>query len=224
MVVMGRKNTGKAEQQIRVAVIAWMAARRGADVRVIHELALGRRRIDLAFVYESDVVGVEIKGPRDSIGDGRLAEQMREYGFYLPEIWLAVHPKWRDHRDVIYHSNLLTVFPDGVVADKTVGRGPLRDELCCSRLIERLWDGEARAIAGRLGLLQVQMVESMPGHKVRAVLARLLSGQEIMREVCRELRSRPLTGLGSDQAHARGREKPPAAMPPQYRPKAGEGR
>ncbi len=221
---MDRKNTGAAEQAMRVALIEWMAARKGDDVRVIHELALGNRRVDLAFVYPDDIVGVEIKGPRDSIGDGRLALQMEMYNFYLPEVWLAVHPKWRDHDAVRLHSNLLVVFPDGAVVEKRVGNDPLRDELCCSRLIERLWDGEARAIVGRLGLVQIQMLEKMRSHKVRAILARLCTGQEIMREVCRELRTRPLTGMGSDQAHARAPTKPPDAMPPQYRPKAGGGR
>jgi hypothetical protein len=208
-----RRNTGKAEQAMRVALIAWMAERRGTDVRVIHELALGNRRVDLAFVYASDIVGIEIKGPRDSIGDGRLDLQMREYNFYLPEVWLAVHPKWRDHPAVIYHSNLLVVFPDGTIINKRIDQEPDRDELCCSRLIERLWDGEARAIARRLGLIQPQLLEVWPGSKVRAVLARLLCGQEIMRECCRELRARPLTGIGSDPAHERGRPGPAPAFP-----------
>lgn len=212
-----RRNTGEIEQVMRVAMIARMAQLRGADVRVIHELALGNRRIDLAFVYPSDIVGVEIKGPLDSIGDGRLDLQMREYNFYLPEVHLLVHEQWRDHRAVIHHPNLLVFHPDGEITCR-VDRKPDRDELCCSRLIERLWDGEARAIVERLGLMQVQRLQMKKSWEVRAVLARLLSGQEIMREVCRELRSRPLTGLGSDDPHERAKRKAPGAMPPQYRP------
>jgi hypothetical protein len=75
-----RANTSIEEQEIRIAVEAWGRKRFG-DVRVIHELALGDRRIDMVFVCRDDIVGVEIKGPKDSLSDGRLGEQLREFNF-----------------------------------------------------------------------------------------------------------------------------------------------
>lgn len=190
-----RANTGAAEQEMRAIITAWGRKKYG-DVRVIHELQLGRRRIDMALVAESDIIGFEIKGPRDSLGDGRLDLQMAEYNFYLPEVWLAVHPKWRDHKAVIHFPNLMVIDGDNVIV--RLGRDPHRDEMCCSRLIERLWDGEARRIAIRRGLVQEQLADKFPGAKIRKILARMLTGHEIMQDVCRELRARPLTGLGSD--------------------------
>ena len=37
-----------------------------------------------------------------------------------------------------------------------------------------------------------------PVWKVKRMLARMLSGHEIVKQVCIELRARPLVGLGSD--------------------------
>lgn len=216
-----RRNTGKQEQEMRAAALLFMAERRGIDVRVIHELVLGRRRIDLALIYAADIVGIEIKGPLDSLSGGRLDEQMHEYNFYLPEVWLAVVPKWLDHKHVKWARNLI-VLVDGKfqlhgTPIKKKPWEPWRDEMCCSRVLERLWDGEARAVARRLGLVQTQLLDMMPGEKVKRILARLLTGHEIMREVCTELRSRPLTGIGSDDAHGRAATRPPDAMPAKYR-------
>ena len=135
-----RSNTSLEEQEIRVAVEAWGRARFG-DVRIIHELALGERRIDMVFVGLADIVGVEIKGPRDSLSDGRLPEQLREFNFYLPEVWLAVAPRWLKHRDVKRRQNLLLPTEQGieVVNDRKDGKfRPERDEFFCSRLIELL--------------------------------------------------------------------------------------
>lgn len=215
---MTRRNTSSEEQAIRVAVVAWMEKRR-PGARVIHELALGERRVDLAFVFEADIVGVEIKGPKDSLSDGRLALQMREFGFYLPEVWLAMDRRWWEHDKVMGFPNLLIFDGGSVVRGRDLEGDPMRDELCCSRILERLWTSEARAIALRLGLVQPQLADRMGHGKVLAILARLLSGQEIMREVCRELRSRPLTGAGSDPAHERAPAKHPPAMPVQHRGK-----
>lgn len=173
--------------------------KRYGDVRCIHELELGRRRIDMVMVAQSDIVGFEIKGPRDRIDD-RLAGQLYEYALYLPEVWLVVAEKWRDHPKVMYKPNLLVVLKDGTIVDKRIGKPADRDEMCCSRLLERLWNGEAIRIALRLGLIQPQLASKMPGQKVKNILARLLTGHEIMKQVCIELRARSLTGIGSDPA------------------------
>jgi hypothetical protein len=197
-----RANTSIEEQEIRAAVETWGRARFG-DVRIIHELALGDRRIDMVFVGHADIVGVEIKGPRDSLSDGRLPEQLREFNFYLPEVWLAVAPRWLKHRDVKRRQNLLLPTEEGieVVKDKRDGKfRPERDEFFCSRLIELLWVEEAARIAQRADVIPGVTLTREPVWKVKRLLARMLSGHEIVKQVCIELRARPLVGRGSDRA------------------------
>ena len=197
-----RANTSIEEQDIRAAVEIWGRKRYG-DVRVIHELALGERRIDMVFVGRDDIVGVEIKGPRDSLSDGRLAGQLREFSFYLPEVWLAVAPQWRKHADVRGRRNVLLPTEDGIViaGEKTDGKfRPERDEFFCSRLIELLWVEEAARIAQRTDVIPGVTLTREPTWKVKRLLARMLSGHEIVKQVCIELRARPLVGRGSDRA------------------------
>ena len=196
-----RANTSVEEQEIRAAVEVWGRKRFG-DVRVIHELALGERRIDMVFVGKDDVIGVEIKGPRDSLSDGRLSEQLREFNFYLPEVWLAVAPRWRKHADVRRRRNLLLQAEGGIEIVKDKGDGkfrPERDEFFCSRLIELLWVDEAARIAQRTDVIPGVTLTREPTWKVKRMLARMLSGHEIVKQVCLELRARPLVGLGSDR-------------------------
>jgi hypothetical protein len=197
-----RANTSTEEQEIRAAVEVWGRKRFG-DVRVIHEFALGERRIDMVLVCRDDIVGVEIKGPRDSLSDGRLAHQLREFNFYLPEVWLAIAPRWRKHADVRRRRNLLLPAEDGLAIVKDKGDGkfrPERDEFFCSRLIELLWVDEAARIAQRTDVIPGVTLTREPTWKVKRMLARMLSGHEIVKQVCIELRARPLVGLGSDRA------------------------
>ncbi len=197
-----RANTSLEEQEIRVAVEAWGRGRFG-DVRVIHELALGDRRIDMVFVGKDDIIGVEIKGPKDSLSDGRLSGQLREFNFYLPEVWLAVAPRWQKHRDVKRRRNLLFPTENGIkiAKDKSDGKfRPERDEFFCSRLLELLWVDEAARIAQRTDVIPGVTLTREPVWKVKRLLARMLSGHEIVKQVCTELRARPLVGLGSDRA------------------------
>lgn len=197
-----RANTSIEEQEIRAAVEVWGRKRFG-DVRVIHEFALGERRIDMVLVGRDDIIGVEIKGPRDSLSDGRLTGQLREFNFYLPEVWLAVAPRWLRHAEVRHQRNLLrpTVTGIEVVNDKGDGRfRPERDEFFCSRLIELLWVEEAARIAQRTDVIPGVTLTREPTWKVKRMLARMLSGHEIVKQVCMELRARPLVGLGSDRA------------------------
>jgi hypothetical protein len=197
-----RANTSAEEQEIRAAVEVWGRKRFG-DVRIIHEFALGERRIDMVFVCRDDIVGVEIKGPRDSLSDGRLAHQLREFNFYLPEVWLAIAPRWRKHADVRRRRNLLLPSENGLAIVKDKGDGkfrPERDEFFCSRLIELLWVDEAARIAQRTDVIPGVTLTREPTWKVKRMLARMLSGHEIVKQVCIELRARPLVGLGSDRA------------------------
>lgn len=211
-----RRNTGQDEQAIRAAVIAWMAKEKGTDVRVIHELALGERRIDLLFVYPADIVGVEIKGPRDSLGDGRMSKQLREYSFWLPEVWLAVDVCWEKHATIESFWGNLLIYRDGAATserDKRWKHKPTRDEMCCSRLLDLLWNDEVKNIGNRTRITTVAgRISSKHAAVIKGSLARLLTGHEIMKNVCSELRSRPLTGIGSDAPMQRPGFSTPAAV------------
>lgn len=211
MVKQTPANTSAEEQAMRAVIDPWARARWGDDPRTIHELQLGDRRIDMIWVYPGDIIGAEIKGPRDRLGDGRLIEQMEVFQRYIPEVWLFVHERWAAHKEVNragYSANV-AIYREGGKIDIPKAlldrRKAKRDELCCSRLLERLWTTEVYTIAKRMMIPH----EYMPGHKiptgqVRGALARMLTGQEIVREVCAELRSRFLVGMGSDHAFDRG--------------------
>jgi len=182
------------ERRMRQAAIAW-ARPRWPGCRVIHELVLGERRIDLVFVAERDMAGMEIKSSVDTLD--RLEPQMKEYSRYLPELWLAVAPRWQDHEQVGHYPNVLIVDPPRVT-ERMRGRKPARDELVCSRLLELLWYSEACAIAVRADVIPLRVPKQIRRHQVLKLLSRLLTGNEIIAEVCRELRARELVGQGSD--------------------------
>lgn len=199
---------------MRAIIDPWGRKRWGDDVRVIHELQLGRRRADMLWVCRSDLILAEVKGPRDHLGDGRLPGQIAHFAFYVPEIWVFICPKWQDHEEVrkaeYEGANVATVFPDGKVVTKNPDlafdrRKARRDDMCCSRLVERLWSGEVMAVAKRNHIpVEFAPGQYFPTDRVRGMIARMLTGQQIMLEVCRALRQRPegMVGIGSDAAHA----------------------
>lgn len=193
---------------MRAAIIGWARARwRGA--RVIHELACGERRTDLVVVAERDLVAFEIKSSVDTLA--RLEDQVKEFGRYFPEVWVAIAPRWMGDVSDMHLSNVMIVDVDHgtlrIPNEMIVGWRPQRDELVYSRLLELLWMEEAQRIAQRTGV-----IPGAPTHQMRSktlpMLARLLTGNDILREVCAELRQRPLVGVGSDppvSATPRGR-------------------
>lgn len=189
-------------KEIREAVTAWGRAR-WPDCRVLYELVFGTRRADVIFVTTADVIAVEIKSATDRLD--RLAAQVREYSFYCPEVWIAIAAKWQDHQEVdsvSYRTNVL-VYKEGEVVERRPGEKPHRDELSVARLIELLWKSETFKIAERTDLVGGRPQSNLRSAHVKKLIARLLTGNEILREVCAELRSRPLVGLGSDSAQAR---------------------
>lgn len=185
-------------------IAAWAHGRWG-DVRVLRELVMGSRRIDLVVVAPTDIVGIEIKSSVDTLA--RLRGQVAEFRRYVPELWIAAAPKWRDHLDRTYdlHANRAIVTTDQVETVGNIrirpgqpGRKPVRDELSIMRLLELLWRSEVVRIAERTGTFPGASHSQVKSATIKAALARLLTGNEILREVCAELRARPLVGQGSD--------------------------
>lgn len=179
------------ELRMRAAVTAWGRAR-WPGCRVLHELVLGRRRIDLLFVEERDLHGIEIKSGADTLA--RLDGQLEEYQRYVPEVWVAAAPKWlKDGSIPDIYANLISIDSTGAVRQHSPRdkAKPARDELVCSRLLELLWYSEACAIAVRTDVIPVRVQKQIKRGHVLKMLSRLLTGNEIIAEVCRCLRERP---------------------------------
>lgn len=167
-----------------------------ADARLIREMALGTRRIDLLFVMPADLVGVEIKGPKDVLD--RLDKQLTEYRYWLPVVYAAVDRSFEAKIRSIWVPNLMWI--EGATVEVERHRSaPQRDDLCCSRLLDLLWRDEAAAVAVRTGVIPQRVPKQFNRAKILSMLARLLTGHEITKEVCRALRMRTLVGMGSDQ-------------------------
>jgi hypothetical protein len=184
------------ETRMRASVAAW-GNRRWPGYRCLHEVPLSEHRIDMVFVGVKDIVGVEIKSSRDRLD--RLEAQIEEYRRWLPEIWVAVATKWRDHDALEFVRRNLIVVDDrrvkaAAVVEDQPGLRPYRDELVCSRLLGVLYQEEAARIAQRTGVIPGTSPTRQPHERILPLLARLLTGNEITREVCMELRQLPAWG------------------------------
>lgn len=186
------------ELDMREAVAnAWGRAR-WPDARVVHELVAGECRIDQAFVRPNDLIGVEIKSSQDTLA--RLNRQASEYDLCFPEWWIAIAPRWRKHLleetspRAVRRAGVLIV--DGGKVEQV--RMARRDELVTTHMLRWLWGEEALAIAERTGVWPAARLYRAKRAKVIPMLARLLTGNEIIKEVCHELRARPAFGQRSD--------------------------
>ena len=172
------------ELSMREHVVAWGRAR-WPDARVYHELDVGDCRIDLAFIRPADLIGFEIKSSKDSLD--RLEKQMRVYGQHLPEVWLAVAPKW-ERTPSVYLSNTLVVDAAAGVQRPSYGFPPgQRRHYVWPAMLCLLLSPEVRAVARRRGFAYPSRT---PAYKVRQDLALRMTGESIRDEVCRELRAR----------------------------------
>lgn len=183
-------NRSSEELEMRQAVEAWGRARL-PGCRVMHELAVNSCRIDLAFVGDADLIGVEIKSSRDTLD--RLDRQWDEFNYCLPEVWLAVAPKyawgkrppggkWIANEIVVDGA---TIVSDGTPFQKK--RGADRNWHVLSAMPMILHVAENRRILDRY---QIKFPKNAPQRVMQPLIARHLTGDQIMREVCIELRSR----------------------------------
>ncbi len=185
-------NRSTEELATRDLLVPW-GRRRWHGARVVHELVVGEKRIDLAFIGKDQIAGVEIKGPKDKLD--RLAGQIATFSRVLPEFWLAYHPKWYDHieamptRDLPYGTGRVAVDPndDSHMRLHVVWGQTGQDRAKTVPLLELLWRGELMAVAART---RVNLSKRDPIGKIIPELARHLTGNQIVREVCRELRNR----------------------------------
>lgn len=175
---------------MRDAVETW-GRQRWPKARVVHELVVGDCRIDMAFVSPDDLVGVEIKSSKDVLD--RLDKQLRVFREHLPEVWLAVAEKWRDVREDHWQGTFV-VGETGVEMSVPTPSGvrlpvtpPNRNWTCYPAMLALLWADELRAVASRA---RISHSPRAAAYKLRPDMARLMTGDEILKGVCRELRGR----------------------------------
>ncbi|PZU95532.1 MAG: hypothetical protein DI527_00555 [Chelatococcus sp.] len=183
-----------AEIAMRKAVAVWGRAR-WPGARVVHELVVGQRRIDMAFILRDHLVGVEIKSARDVID--RLDGQLETFAEHIPEVWLAIDRKWTDQEDGYWSVGRVTVCgdvaTDGLIRTNMHGRdftsswpARIRRRLTV-QMLDLLWASELQSIAARHGLglpKRAAMGVTIPA------IARALTGDQIVAAVCAELRAR----------------------------------
>lgn len=171
--------------------------------RLVHELVVGECRIDMAFITRDALYGIEIKSSRDTLD--RLRDQLRVFRASLPCIYLAVAPKWRSESGIIF-GGVERIYCDvsGETPEISSYATPLRDvnRKITVQMLDLLWAAEARAIAMRNRL---DVTKTTPLYKIVPILARALTGNEIVREVCRELRAR--------DAFPKAKDHPPSDPP-----------
>lgn len=167
---------------MRDKVEAW-GRLRWPDARVVHELVCSDCRIDVAFVRPEDLIAVEIKSSKDKLD--RLEKQWRVFNDHIPEVWLAIAERWRGDPGKPFVMNEIVVPTDGPLIFK--GFKPHRNRYVYNHMLHLLWAEETRAIAKRHRL---DVTSRTPQHQMLPMLALKLSGEQIMREVCTELRGR----------------------------------
>lgn len=194
------QNRSSEELEMRDHIETWGRAR-WPDARVFHELVISECRVDIAFIRPNDLIGVEIKSSKDVLT--RLEKQVRVFHDHIPEFWVAIAEKWKDHPDKPYCYNEIVVGAQGVVPSQFYHR-PHRNKLVYDAMLRLLWADEARSIAVRKGCVSGKRV---PLHTVLPELALRLTGSEILEEVCRELRGRP-TRFKADEPIRLANEEP----------------
>lgn len=175
--------------------------------RIIHELVVGGCRADLAAVQPERIALVEIKSEKDTLK--RLPEQVRQFERAAHDVIVIAHERWFDTSP--YTNGAARFVPGDELRDgsgsasvwafpESADRYPpgygnwtppkvwsRRPEPHAARLLELLWRAELleeafqHRIACSKRATQTWLIAEM---------AWLMSGREIVRAVCRQLRQR----------------------------------
>jgi hypothetical protein len=160
--------------------------KRWPDARVIHELKIEPCRCDIAFVLPNDLILVEIKSSKDSLD--RLPKQMEVFRQHATRVYLAIAKKWEDHKDIKWGYNAMVVDAESGCVEKSIFQLEKKIWRSYTTMLDLLWAEEARQIAIRHRL---DVTKRSPLSYTTSLLAGMLTGNQIVAEVCRELRSRP---------------------------------
>jgi hypothetical protein len=194
------------EGEMRRALIPW-GRTRWPNSRVMEEFECGGCRADLAFVQASHIAVVEIKSSRDTLE--RLPRQIESFLDHVPEVWIAVAPKWLDplHWREDNYERMLPYDVGEVVVENGVVEETIRcrhsayphsarvNPLLVTPLLHLAHLVELKNIAAGHNLT---FRERWPRREMMQLLAHKLTGEQLKAAVCRELRARP-RGWAADE-------------------------
>jgi len=174
------------------------------DARIIHELVVGNCRADLAAVQPERITLVEIKSAKDTLA--RLDRQVAEFSVASHRLIVVAAERWFDRKpydngrprfvpsEALKHSGAIWLYPEPEPNTIEAWYGwrfqsweGTRAEPHAARLLGLLWKCELlaecdrhRIVAGRRTNMAT-LIRDMAWH---------MTGAEIARAVCRQLRCR----------------------------------
>ncbi|MCK1503908.1 hypothetical protein [Bradyrhizobium sp. 18] len=214
-----RKQNRSSEELDMRALIVPELRKRWPGARIIHELPLrySTNRIDLAAVTEAEIVSIEIKSSRDVMT--RLEGQLRAFKPISSRIIAALAPCWNEQlpmietkirygtcyspqytptQELIHKIGGIEVWTVGVTAGtvKVTDGGPYRaNKPWLAQMLDMLHVSELEAIAHGHQIA----VAKRPTHLTLVTdLVDMLQGREVVKAVCRALRSRNAFDKASD--------------------------
>jgi hypothetical protein len=180
------------ELDMRRAVEKWGRAKWPGS-RVVHELVVEDCRVDVAFIQTDHIAAVEIKSSKDTLK--RLDKQMRKFTTHIPEVWIAFAPIWHSAVELDDWHNTICTTRERVDDDHS-HIWCYVDRVMTSPMLTLLWRDELAAIASRKRLSYSRRSRMQD---LAIMISRKLTGDEIVTEVCRELRGRDAFATGSDE-------------------------
>jgi hypothetical protein len=213
-----KQNRSSEELDMRRLIVPELR-KRWPGARIIHELPLrySTNRIDLAAVTESEIVSVEIKSSRDVMD--RLEGQLRAFQPISSRIIAALAPRWNEKlpmlekpfqggtsfqmqytetQDIIRKVGGVEVWTvdAGAGTIELTDGGPYRsNKPWLAQMLDMLHVSELAEIANRHQIA----VAKRPVHLTLVTdLVDMLQGREVVKAVCRALRSRNAFDKASD--------------------------
>ncbi len=192
----------RAELRLRNAMEELLRARHPED-RMCHEMVMGERevRADLVAVSPNHIAAVEVKGDYDKTV--RLLHQVGMYQLCVPEVWIVTAKEGHNSdaeliRWLLPSVGVITgtgfkqkwnhVEADDVVL--TVVHEPVPREPVPRQMLEMLWAQELANIVARRRVMAFAPSKIPTRAKAIASALEALTYQEILVEVCTELRAR----------------------------------
>ncbi|MFG1270554.1 hypothetical protein V5F40_21630 [Xanthobacter sp. DSM 14520] len=193
-----------AEWEIRDALVNYLHAQL-PEARIIHELVCGGRRVDVAAVGLECIQLFEVKSERDTLE--RVEGQVKAFCLYGHGITVVAAAKWFETRQSTYIPGPYSVwkgpelpwpvktwrYPE-IPGDTWSGwkipeHGPKSRSKppASADLLELLWNDELRVEAARAG---VRVSSRSNRCDLFHKMVWEMSGRDVTRAVCRQLRSR----------------------------------
>ncbi|WEK50365.1 MAG: hypothetical protein P0Y66_22430 [Candidatus Kaistia colombiensis] len=204
VVPAARRRASSSEQEIRDALVDFLH-RELPKARVIHELATGGCRADVAAVEPERLMLFEIKSAKDTLD--RLSAQMKEFQAVGHHAFVVPHEKWFDRtpydngaarfvwpRDEYRYD--VWAYPEDAGSSSVTPYmyrwrlpKPTLSQPHSRNLLFLLWKDELLAECAEH---QIKVNSRTRNPDLVDLLAYRLTGQQIARAVCRQLRGRPI--------------------------------